>query len=154
MVLNNPFTLFLRYSVDYIWSTMEQWRQFLCRFLYTYDFLWSPPLFLQLILYVYSELFIYSQNIPYFNWLNHTKWRNNKTSLALVRITKKLFLCRLIYVNLFPLCALFFLYLSFLSFSCVLSRFCLVFGFFLFLLINPLPCSLGILFDKSELNDQ
>jgi hypothetical protein len=41
--LNNPFTLFLRYSVDYIWSTMEQWRQYLCRFLYTYDFLWSPP---------------------------------------------------------------------------------------------------------------
>jgi len=44
--LNNPFTLFLRYSVDYIWSTMEQWRQYLCRFLYTCDFLWSPPLFL------------------------------------------------------------------------------------------------------------
>jgi hypothetical protein len=44
---NNPFTLFLRYSVDYIWSTMEQWRQYLGRFLYTsYDFLWSPPLFL------------------------------------------------------------------------------------------------------------
>jgi hypothetical protein len=41
-----PFTLFLRYSIDYIWSTMEQWRQYLCRFLYTYDFLWSPPLFL------------------------------------------------------------------------------------------------------------
>jgi hypothetical protein len=41
---NNPFTLFHRYSVDYIWSTMEQWRQYLCRFLYTYDFLWSPHL--------------------------------------------------------------------------------------------------------------
>ena len=27
---------------------------------------------------------LYSQNIPYFNWFNHTKWGNNKTSLALL----------------------------------------------------------------------
>ena len=42
------------------------------------------------------------------------------------------------------LCSVVFLYPSFLSFSCVLSRFCLVFGFCRFLII-PLPCSFGIL---------
>ena len=44
------------------------------------------------------------------------------------------FLRRLIYVNLFPLCALLvFFVLLLLSFSCVLSRFCIVFGFCRFL---------------------
>jgi hypothetical protein len=43
------------------------------------------------------------------------------------------FLCHLIHVHFFPLCSVVFVYPSFLSFSCVLSRFCLVFGFCRFL---------------------
>ena len=59
------------------------------------------------------------------------------------------FLCRLIHVHLYSLCSVIFVYPSLLSCSCVLSRFCLVFGFFRFWII-PLPCSFGILLPIRE----
>ena len=58
-------------------------------------------------------------------------------------------LCRLIHVHLYSLCSVVFVYPSRLSCSCVLSRFCLVFGFSRFLII-PLPCSFGILLPIRE----
>jgi hypothetical protein len=99
--LNNPFTLFLRYSVDYIWSTMEQWRQYLCRFLYTYDYSSITQTHINYRIYkpkarlVNWELFFFLQNhwlgmcynffviltrarlvllLPHFVWLNQLKY--------------------------------------------------------------------------------
>ena len=44
---------------------------------------------IQSTLHAHSELPIYSQNTPYFDWFNHTKRRNNKTKPTPARTTKK-----------------------------------------------------------------